>query len=324
MLLLSDCQSIINLHLGRLKLPEIPTNLYDPIRYILDLEAKRVRPALVLMSCELFSNDIQQAIAPALAVEIFHNFTLLHDDIMDQSSLRRNKPTVLAKWNVNVALLSGDAMLIKAYELLSQVPGDRLTSIMPVFNLTALQVCEGQQLDMDYENRDQVSIDEYLVMVEYKTAVLLAASLKIGALAGGAGEKEASLLYDFGRDLGIAFQLQDDLLDTFADQAVFGKVTGNDIVANKKTILLCEALRLVNPTQHQDLKAWLASKSFNRDEKVKAITALYVELQVEKYVREKIGRYHQSAMASLQQLKVDEQKKSALLDVADYLMHRKK
>lgn len=324
MLHLSDCQSIINQHLGKLKLPEMPANLYEPVRYTLDLEAKRIRPALVLMSCELFSDDVKQAIAPALAIEIFHNFTLMHDDIMDQSSLRRNQPTVHAKWNVNIALLSGDAMLIKAYELLSQLSGNRLTQIMPVFNLTALQVCEGQQLDMDYENRDHVSIDEYLKMVEYKTAVLVAASLKMGALLGGAGEKDAGLLYDFGRDLGIAFQLQDDLLDTFADQAVFGKVTGNDIVANKKTILLCEALRLANPKQQEKLKGWLNRKSFDRDEKIKAIKDFYVDLQVEKYVRERIESYHQNAMKSLQQLGVDESKKSALLDFADYLMHRKK
>ncbi|MBN2812906.1 MAG: polyprenyl synthetase family protein [Bacteroidales bacterium] len=302
----------------------MPANLYEPVRYTLDLEAKRIRPALVLMSCELFSDDVKQAIAPALAIEIFHNFTLMHDDIMDQSSLRRNQPTVHAKWNVNIALLSGDAMLIKAYELLSQLSGNRLTQIMPVFNLTALQVCEGQQLDMDYENRDHVSIDEYLKMVEYKTAVLVAASLKMGALLGGAGEKDAGLLYDFGRDLGIAFQLQDDLLDTFADQAVFGKVTGNDIVANKKTILLCEALRLANPKQQEKLKGWLNRKSFDRDEKIKAIKDFYVDLQVEKYVRERIESYHQNAMKSLQQLGVDESKKSALLDFADYLMHRKK
>lgn len=324
MLRYRDCQSLINERLSALQLPDLPSNLYDPIRYMLDLEAKRLRPALVLMGCNIFTENIQPAVTPALAVEVFHNFTLMHDDIMDQSVIRRNCPTVHTRWSNNIALLSGDAMLIKAYEILSGVSAAQLHKILPVFNQTALQVCEGQQYDMDYERRRDISIEEYIRMVEYKTAVLLAASLKIGALSGGADEEAAECLYQFGRNIGIAFQLQDDLLDVFSDPAVFGKVTGNDIISNKKTILLTEALMQATGKLRDELLDWLGRTDFNRDEKVEAVRSIYAALNLEASVTERIRHYHALALERLQALDVAPARKSELLTFSTSLLNRKK
>jgi len=324
MLSLKDCQAVIKQHLNELQLPGLPSNLYDPMRYMFELEAKRFRPSLVLMGCNVFSDNIQPAIYAALAIEVFHNFTLMHDDIMDKSAMRRNRPTVHMKWNQNIAILSGDAMLIKAYELLAHVGGSMLNRVLPVFNQTALQVCEGQQYDMDYEQRLEVSIDDYLKMVEYKTAVLVAASLKIGALLGGAADEESNLLHEFGKNIGIAFQLQDDLLDVFADPAVFGKVTGNDIVFNKKTILLIEALNTASGNTRKNLLKWLNLTNFEREEKIAAISAIYTSLNLEQSVGSRIKRYHQMAVNSLDKLVIDPTRKSELLTFSTYLMHRKK
>ncbi len=321
---LRDCQNIINERIRQMQLPVYPENLYDPMQYLLNLEAKRIRPSLVLMGCNVFSDDIEKAVFPALAIEVFHNFTLMHDDIMDNSDKRRNNLTVHVKWNTNVAILSGDAMLIKAYELLCSVSRETLPQILPVFNQTALQVCEGQQYDMDYETRSEVTIEEYLKMITHKTAVLLAASLKIGALLGGADEENASLLYEYGKNLGIAFQLQDDLLDVFSDPDVFGKVTGNDIVTNKKTILLIEAIRTASEVDRKELLHWLSLKEFNKDEKVKAVSKLYAELDIPRKVMERIDQYHNLAVSSLKSLRKEPEKKAVLLSFSDYMLHRKK
>jgi geranylgeranyl diphosphate synthase type II len=323
MLGLHDCQTIINHQLKSLLLPEAPRHLYGPIRYMLELRGKRIRPSLVLMGCNLFTEDIQPAIYPALAVEVFHNFTLMHDDIMDKSDRRRNQPSVHVRWNQNIAILSGDAMLIKAYELLSMGSSDSLHKILPVFNMTALQVCEGQQVDMDYEQSLSVSIEDYLKMVEYKTAVLLAASLKIGALLGGAGNHESELLYEFGRNIGIVFQLQDDLLDVFADPAIFGKDTGNDIVSNKKTILLIEALCKATLIEREKLLHWLTVTDFNRKQKIEAVKTIYEELHLEQSVNNRIRHYHELAIANLDQLPVENSRKSKLLAFCKYLIHRR-
>lgn len=307
-----------------MQLPEYPENLYEPMQYLLNLEAKRIRPALVLMGCNVFSDDIEQAVFPALAIEIFHNFTLMHDDIMDHSEKRRNNLTVHVKWNTNIAILSGDAMLIKAYELLNKVQRDVLPRILPVFNQTALQVCEGQQYDMDYETRSEVTIEEYLKMITFKTAVLLAASLKIGALLGGADEEDANQLHEYGKNLGIAFQLQDDLLDVFADPDIFGKVTGNDIVTNKKTILLIEAMRSASGASRKELLHWLGLSEFDRDEKVKVISSIYADLDIPRKVAERIDQYHNLAISSLDSLRKDPDRKKVLRSFSDYMMHRKK
>ncbi len=324
MLSLRDCQAIINQKFRELELPALPANLYEPIRYMLGLEAKRLRPSLVLMGCNVFSDEVQQAIYPALAIEVFHNFTLMHDDIMDQSAMRRNRPSVHAKWNQNIAILSGDAMLIKAYELMSHASGVHLSGILGVFSQTALQVCEGQQYDMDYEQSLSVSRDDYIQMVQYKTAALLAASLKIGAILGGADDSQSDCLYEFGKNIGIAFQLQDDLLDVFADPAVFGKVTGNDIVSNKKTILLIEALNLANGRSRDVLLDWLSRKEFNRNEKIRVIKSVYRELQLEESVADKVRHYHELAVGNLGTLKAETSRKLELLAFSDYLMNRKK
>lgn len=324
MLSLSECQSVINRYINEISLPELPVNLYEPIRYMLGLEAKRLRPCMVLMSCNVYSDNINPAIYPALAIEVFHNFTLVHDDIMDRSDLRRNRPTVHVKWNPNVAILSGDAMVIKAYELLAHNSVVNLNQILPVFNDTALKVCEGQQFDMDYETCTGITIEEYLKMVEYKTATLVAASLKIGALTGGSSDADAEMLYQFGRNIGIAFQLQDDLLDVFADSSVFGKVTGNDIVSNKKTILLIEAMNSSNRSVKAELLRWLGKTEFDRNEKIIAVKEIYSALRLDDQVNQRIKRFHQAAMDCLTQLPVPDSRKRELVEISDYLMKRNK
>lgn len=321
---LSECQRICNERIRKMQLPEYPENLYEPMEYLLNLEAKRIRPSLVLMGCNVFSDNIEQAVFAALAIELFHNFTLMHDDIMDNSDKRRNNLTVHVKWNTNVAILSGDAMLIKAYELLNKVHRDALAKILPVFNQTALQVCEGQQYDMDYETRSEVTIEEYLKMITYKTAVLLAASLKMGALLGGANEVESSHLYEYGKNLGIAFQLQDDLLDVFADPDIFGKVTGNDIVTNKKTILMIEALHTASGAKKKEILNWLSLSEFNKDEKVKTVSNIYAELKIPDKVKQRIDHYHSLAIKNLERLSKETERKAVLRSFTDYLMHRKK
>jgi geranylgeranyl diphosphate synthase type II len=324
MLSFHECQKIINQKLNEVKLPGLPSNLYDPIKYMLDLEAKRIRPSIVLMACNVFSEDVQAAIFPALAIEVFHNFTLVHDDIMDKSDIRRNRATVHVKWNPDIAVLSGDAMLIKSYELLSLSPSAFLGKILPIFNQTALEVCEGQQYDMDYEKHFEVNIGDYLKMVEYKTAVLLAASFKIGAIAGGATIEQSEDLYNFGKDLGIAFQLQDDLLDVFADASVFGKVNGNDIVTNKKTILLIEALNSAKGEMKEKLMSWINRETFNREEKVNSIRNMYQQLKLDERVNGYIRKYHESALLHLKNLAIEEHKKTELLRFSEKLMNRKK
>jgi geranylgeranyl diphosphate synthase, type II len=324
MLSLSDCQSVINRHINEIKLSGLPVNLYDPVKYMLGLEAKRLRPCLVLMGCNVFSDQIEAAIYPALAIEVFHNFTLVHDDIMDQSDMRRNHPTVHIQWNPNVAILSGDVMLIKAYELLTHESVVNLQQILPVFNETALRVCEGQQFDMDYEGFTDITIDEYLKMVEYKTALLVAAALRIGALTGGASDKEAGMLYEFGRNIGIAFQLRDDLLDVFADSTVFGKITGNDIVTNKKTILLIEALNVAGQDKKSELLGWLCKTRFERNEKIAAVREIYESLHIDELVGQRIRQYHKAGMDFLDELPCEPDRKRELACFSDYLLNRNK
>ncbi|HJZ41983.1 MAG TPA: polyprenyl synthetase family protein [Bacteroidales bacterium] len=324
MLSLDECSEIINRQLQDISLPGEPSNLYEPIRYMLELGGKRIRPALVLMGCNVFSDNTTTAYYPALAIEVFHNFTLMHDDIMDKSDVRRNHPSVHRKWNPNVAILSGDAMLIKAYELLCRGPAAHIPELLSVFNQTALEVCEGQQYDLDYEHNTGVSLADYLRMVELKTAVLLAASLKIGAITGDAGMEEAGLLYGFGRNIGIAFQLQDDLLDVFADAAFFGKETGNDIVSNKKTVLLVQALEISSGATRKELMRWLKRRRFNRNDKIDAVRNIFSELNLEELTRARIGSFHDQAVKMLDSLPVAKSRKTVLLDFSEMLMNRKK
>jgi geranylgeranyl diphosphate synthase, type II len=324
MLSLKASQNLIQASLKEIGLPDSPMNLYDPIRYILETDGKRIRPALVLMGCNVFSDDISQAIHAAMAVEVFHNFTLMHDDIMDKSVMRRNRPAVHIKWDQNIAILSGDTMLIKAYELLSGTPAYSLVSVLRLFNQTALSVCEGQQYDMDFEHRLDITLGEYLNMVELKTAVLLAAALKIGAVIGGAEDKQADLLYEFGRNIGIAFQLQDDMLDVYGDPILFGKMTGNDIVSNKKTVLLVQALHASDGKRRKELLRWLKAEKFDRDEKIQCMKDIYNQLNLESLTTSMVMRYHQHALAMLDDLSCHSERKAILRQFSDMLMDRKK
>lgn len=299
-----------------------PQSLYDPINYTLASGGKRIRPALILMACNLFSGDIQKAVKPAIGLEIFHNFTLLHDDIMDQADIRRGIPAVHKKWNENTAILSGDAMLIKAYDYFFDVESPNYREILKVFNKTALEVCEGQQYDMEFENRNDVTEKEYLRMIELKTSVLIAGALKIGALIGNADYKDADLLYNYGRNIGLAFQLQDDLLDVYGDEKVFGKQIGGDIVANKKTFLLIKARELAGNDDLEKLNNSINMNSANRQEKITAVTAVYNNLNIKEITREKILGLTQKALDSLDQVNVENSKKIELKNLAGKLINR--
>ena len=301
-----------------------PKELYEPISYIMSLGGKRLRPVLVLMAADFFGGDISKAIHPALAVELFHNFTLVHDDIMDKAPLRRNQPTVHKKWNENVAILSADAMMVKAYQELCKAEISVLPALLDIFSETAVKVCEGQQFDMNYELQNKVSIIQYLKMIELKTAVLLGGSLKIGAIIGGAREEDAQALYNFGKHIGIAFQLQDDILDVFADSEKFGKQKGGDIIANKKTYLLLKAVEMVEGNRYmkEELEQWLNAPQFNPSEKVEAVTNIYNFLNVKELATKEMKKQYDLAFTFLEPIPVDENKKRELISFAESLMAR--
>jgi len=297
MFTLLEAQKLVEKHLESISLPDTPSELYEPVKYVLSRGGKRIRPALVILACDLFSGAVESALFPAVAIEIFHNFTLLHDDIMDRSELRRGSPTVHVKYNENVAILSGDVMSILSTRLINRSPGVVLNTVHDIFTKTAMQVCEGQQLDMNFEDRLTVSEEEYFTMIELKTAVLIAASLKIGAILGGSSQKDAEDLYEFGRNLGIAFQLQDDLLDTYGDPSVIGKKLGTDIVDNKKTVLMIEALKTASPSKKEELIGWLTKKDFNIAEKIRGVTAIFDTLHIRELTKSRIIDYYERARA---------------------------
>lgn len=299
-----------------------PVNLYQPIEYTLNMGGKRLRPAMLLMACDLFGGDVHQALPAAIAVEVFHNFTLLHDDIMDHADIRRNQPAVHKKYNENVAILSGDAMSIMAYQFLLKTESPAIQKITRLFSKTAMEVCEGQQYDMDFENQTNVSIDDYLEMIRLKTAVLIAGSFKMGAQLAMAPDADADRIYRFGIKLGLAFQLQDDLLDVFAEQDKFGKKTGGDILANKKTFLLLKALELANPEQKAQLSLWLSSEDFDPQEKIGAVKKIYGELNLQEISRQKSDEYYQSALRELQAVEVEINRKEPLILLAKTIMKR--
>jgi len=299
-----------------------PFNLYQPIEYTLDMGGKRLRPVMVLLANELFGGKAGDAINTALAVEIFHNFTLLHDDIMDKADMRRNKPSVHKKYNENIAILSGDAMSIMAYRYLLRDKLPKQSEIMRLFTETAIEVCEGQQYDMDFESRLDVTVDEYLKMIRLKTAVLLACSFKMGALAANASEEDADLIYQFGINLGLAFQLQDDLLDVYADQDKFGKRIGGDIVANKKTYLLINALNRATGEQQTELQEWLLKETFDQQEKIAAVKKIYETTGIKELTEDAIREYYQKAIESIKKIQVAESKKATTLLLAETIMNR--
>lgn len=319
---LQDLQLAIYKAIDELAFPLQPATLYEPISYIMSLGGKRLRPALLLMACDLFGGEVDEAILPAMAIEVFHNFTLMHDDIMDNAPLRRGQATVHERWNPNVGILSGDVMLVQSYQLMMNVRDSLLRQILDIFNATAVGVCEGQQFDMEFEQRSDVSIDEYLEMIRLKTAVLLGAALKIGALIGGATIKDAGLLSKFGEHLGIAFQLQDDILDIYGDPEKFGKQVGGDIISNKKTYLLIKALELAAGEQSDNLTSWLTASEFNNEEKVSAITTIYNSLQVRQHAEEAMQEHADKAFMSLDAINLPEANKQYLRNFADGLLVR--
>jgi geranylgeranyl diphosphate synthase type II len=319
---LEDLQSLIASSVSKLKFPVYPAELYEPITYILALGGKRMRPALLLMACDLFGGDVEDALPPALAIEVFHNFTLMHDDIMDNAPIRRGKVTVHEKWDKNVAILSGDVMLIEGYKLMMQVRENILRQVLDIFNATAVGVCEGQQLDMTFETSDNISIDEYINMIRLKTAVVLGGALKIGALIGNASQKDADLLYRFGEQLGIAFQLQDDILDVYGNPEKFGKQVGGDIISNKKTYLLIKALELVKGEQANRLNNLLTVNDFDNAEKVAAVTDIYNQVNVRQYAETAMQEYAEKAFEALEKISLPEESKQYLRSFADGLLVR--
>ena len=299
-----------------------PQNLYQPVGYALSMGGKRLRPVMVLMAFNLFSETVENAFPVALAIELFHNFTLLHDDIMDGAEMRRNNLSVYKKYNENIAILSGDAMSIMAYNYLLKCNSTEPAPMIRLFSQTALEVCEGQQFDMDFENRLDVSIPEYLEMIRLKTAVLLACSLKLGAMAANAPEKIADQLYNFGLNLGIAFQLQDDLLDVFADQDKFGKKIGGDIVSNKKTFLLLKALEISDDSTKVIILDWMNKSDFDENEKISAITEVYNKLDIKRITEIYIDEYYKLALDVFKEIDLTGETKVELLQLANLIMNR--
>ncbi len=306
--------------LARLTFDQPPRSLFDPITYILSLGGKRIRPALALMACDLFGGKNEDVLQPALGLEVFHNFTLLHDDLMDEADRRRDKPTVHKLWNPNVAILSGDAMLICAYQLVAKA-NDK--AILELFSRTALEICAGQQYDMEFESRSDVTEEEYLEMIRLKTAVLLACALKVGAMIGGALAADADALYDYGIHIGLAFQLQDDLLDVYGDPKTFGKNIGGDILCNKKTFLLINALSVASEEQRQVMEDWMARKTYDAQEKIAAFTNLYNELSIRDLTERRIEDYYRMANEDLARLSIAPETLSVLKGTCDRLMKRK-
>ena len=302
-----------------LKYPSQPKELYAPIDYILSLGGKRMRPILLLLAHQLFDDDLKKALKPSLAIEAFHNFTLIHDDIMDNAPLRRGKLTVHEKWNPNIAILSGDALLIQSYQFFSDLEPEIYKEVLEIFSKTAIEVCEGQQFDMDFELQAEVSMDSYLKMIEYKTAVLLAASLKIGAIIAKASPEQADLLYSFGRDIGIAFQLKDDLLDAFGDQSKFGKKLGGDIIANKKTCLYLQTLEKADKKTKMELVNLYSSNDLDDVTKIERTKEIFEKLNIPDLTSQLIDHYYSKAMKSLSLVEGD---KKELLNFADLLKSR--
>jgi geranylgeranyl diphosphate synthase, type II len=298
--------------------------LYDPVKYTLSQGGKRIRPVLCLMACNLFSDKIDEAIMPAAGIEVFHNFTLVHDDIIDKAEIRRNVPTVQSKLGINQAILSGDVMAFIASECISQAPERVLVKTLKLFNKTARQVCEGQQLDIDFENKGIVSGEEYQRMIELKTAVLIAAALKMGAIIGNAPENDQNLLYEFGRCLGLAFQIQDDLLDTYGETKVFGKKTGGDIIANKKTWLLVKALEQSDGEQLSKLRNLVSMKEFNPEEKVKAVVEIYDSLNIRLQAENLSYEFINKAFESLEAVKIKESRKTDIKQMTTSLIGRER
>ncbi len=319
----SQVSERVESEINRLDFDRSPFGLFDPIKYTLALGGKRIRPALTLIACNIYDDDIEKAIQPALSMEVLHNFTLLHDDLMDQADIRRHQPTVHKKWNTNTAILSGDAMLIAAYQLVGKTAMPFLDKILPLFSQTALEICCGQQYDMDFEKRSIVAEEEYIEMIRLKTAVLIACCLKAGALIGGANDVEANHLYQSGIFFGLAFQLQDDLLDVYGNTETFGKNIGGDILCNKKTFLLINALQLADEKQKSLLAFFInPANSFTPEEKIQSFRQVYDQLFIKHLTRQRINDYYTLAMQELTNLTVSDEQLSELKKYCNLLMQR--
>ncbi|MCB9196972.1 MAG: polyprenyl synthetase family protein [Flavobacteriales bacterium] len=320
---ITEYQEIVHREMQRFITTSKDAVLYEPVKYILDLGGKRMRPVLTLMGTDFFDGNLEDSYSSALGIEVFHNFTLLHDDIMDNAPLRRGKATVHEKWNVNSAILSGDVMFVQAFTLVTNCKTEYLRAVIDIFNVTAIEVCEGQQLDLDFENRDDVSLDEYLEMIRLKTSVLVGCALELGAVLANAPKQDSRNLYEFGMNLGMAFQIKDDILDVFGDSALFGKQVGGDILANKKTYLLLKALEDANELQHSELKRWMSNGvNHNSNEKVQAVTAIFEDLNVKEAADKLMNEYYLKAIQSLEKINVSNEKKDYFRGFAAMLMER--
>ena len=321
---ISEIRDWVDKAIANLNLPKEPQELYAPVSYMMSIGGKRIRPVLCLLSCNMFSDRIDnKALFPAVGLEIFHTFTLVHDDIMDNAALRRNQPTVHHKWNTNTAILSGDVMGIAAYQYICQADPIHLSEILRLFNQTVAQVCEGQQMDINYEHHAVISQEEYLQMIERKTAVLLAAATKIGAIAGGAAHQHITRMHEFGRLLGLAFQIQDDLLDVYGDADIFGKAIGNDIACNKKTFLLLLAMQQATGNDKKNLFSLLTDKKITVEEKIKNVLDIYQRLQIRQQVEQHISDYFEKALALFETIDVAPERKEYVQQFAEKLVSRK-
>lgn len=322
MLSIEEYQNLIQSAVEKEIVPREPYELYEPIHYTLSMGGKRLRPLLTLLTCDIFDGDIQQAISPALGLETFHNFTLLHDDIMDKAPIRRGFPTVYKKWDANRAILSGDTMMVMAYDCILHSPKDLLFDIFTVFNKLGKEVCEGQQYDMNFETKPTVSLDEYLKMIHLKTAVLLGGSMQVGAIIARTTASNTKLIYEFGESVGMAFQLQDDLLDAFGIEDVFGKKNGGDIQANKKTFLYLKALELASEKQKNELQKLYSVHYENDETKVMGVLEIFQQLNIEMETKKLMDCYYSKAMKTLEKIELSHEKKAVLIKLADTLMKR--
>lgn len=322
MLKSEEVLSVVNEAIKSLPFNRQPASLYEPVKYVLSIGGKRMRPVLMLLAYNLFKENPQSILNQACALETYHNYTLLHDDLMDNADLRRGHETVHKRWDANTAILSGDSMLVLAFQQMAQCPEDKLKAVLDLFTETALEIGEGQQYDMDFEHRMDVREDEYIEMIRLKTSVLLACALKMGALLADASAEDADLLYKFGEQIGLAFQLQDDFLDVYGDTKVFGKAIGGDIVSNKKTFMLINAFLRANEQQRAELHRWVEATEFDEQEKIAAVTRLYNEIGIDKLAQERIDHYFKQGLACLEAVKIDTERKANLTAYVYKLMKR--
>lgn len=320
----NEILQLINRYIDEMPYNRQPASLYEPIRYVLSLGGKRIRPTLMMLAYNLYQEDPEKILPQACALETYHNFTLLHDDLMDKADVRRGHPTVHVKWDANTAILSGDTMLLMAFQRMMQCPEDKLQAVLDVFTETTLEIDEGQQYDISFETRDDVREEEYIEMIRLKTSVLLACALKIGAILGGASASDAENLYKFGEQIGLAFQLQDDFLDVYGDPKVFGKAIGGDILCNKKTFMLINAFNKADESQRKELEQWVNAVNPDPQEKIAAVTTLYNNIGINRLAEERIRYYFNESRKYLDAVQVPEERKQELRIYADKMMKRNK